>query len=878
MSVVNKIDQAFLQSIAKLQAKALSATKELEEFEITDRCAQIDIDRGVKNILISGTKIEALFLDAGAGAHDSTDVSVVIKNCPNLKYVQLSDGASYHISVVSDKSVDPKGGNQEITTKQSDNPLCEALFINGVMKELFVMWGAAKKQEYRKDINNAVTRNSKLLPEEYIDDESWVQGGGEWKYDIFETFIVEPKIVYESGDIDSAFIGHSLSLFDFDNNYVDAVIIDESQSPRSNPSMRNNQKARISQATPIPSIWNVDFKTMYINHKTELANCEEIICGKDNRTLCVYNAPKLVKIVGNNSSSAKIDVGSCPSLKEITKCSIDYVGLNDMNLATSISKPTTIVLDGDINKFYAERFSVNIISCKSIQDYFIIGSEKPESPIPDIIAFEFTSNAPAKKRVRSNPKELVMSNASGYQSANEKIQSLFLNTKNRGEGFAIPPQNMDSIFYLVDGFYDDVYVPMAKNNGEEPVSYIEFMMPYIRGAGEAVTSSESKYSILFLQVLLTEIFKQHLDAGHDVDDVDSEIIDLIWDSRMKNLAFSLGKYSISDEGVVKHHNVEDCDAWVWQFDRIEPEGSLDGDQSVVEYMNAWLCDIAIYIYAMMFGSEHTQKMAARWAQKAIPKAYAPIQLYTIQAITGSNEARGIFLVGLIKLARASRQKDAIIAKMNEVILETLTQGMIEALTSGLPFSYTDIKLTFTGSEFGYQLKEHISIPEDRNYDLFTKTSSYTLMTKRINEGTQSGANYDFRFNNYMLYRFVEVIFLGMSKYPKSDRNIGQKAGYWTSLFRNDALRKEIMQHLIYDYLVKLPVDQYLIKLDTLISTWEDFGLMDDARYNRDQRVQFMGLTPQEYEIMVQAATDLKDISDSSTPLQKKVYRAKTQKR
>ncbi len=210
MSVnANRIDSSFLQEVAGLRSATIEV-QAIPQVVIDQSQAKgqesivITIPTGVQTIQIVDIPAEALFFELSDG---SADVNIVIKNCHNLKYVQLSDDGSYHVSIVSDKEIGKiKNGSSEIVTSTKDNPLPNMLFVNGVMKEFFVMWGAAKKQEARKDINNAVTRESKLLPEEFTTEEAWVAGGGIWKYDVFDTFMVEPNIVYAADKIDSAFI------------------------------------------------------------------------------------------------------------------------------------------------------------------------------------------------------------------------------------------------------------------------------------------------------------------------------------------------------------------------------------------------------------------------------------------------------------------------------------------------------------------------------------------------------------------------------------------------------------------------------------------------------------------------------------------------
>ncbi len=863
-----KIDSDFLAKIGKLTTDSSSPSdlSDISIDHITTPGYQIPVYPSNKIIQVIGTDVEALFFEAD---DDEVDVSIIIKNCPNLKYVQLSNEGAFHVSIVSDKSLQKTKGDQKIVTHVEDNPLPDMLFINGVMKELFVMWGGAKEMELRKDINNAVTRESKLLPEEYVSDADWEARGGIWKYDVFETFNVEPNIVYDQGGIDSAFIGTSLGKFDFDSIYVDAVIVSEAQTSRQNPAaLRKSSRSPIKQEAIVPSTWNVEFKVMYIDQKYDLVNCTKIICDKKNDTLCVYNAEKLTEIVGNDKREAKIDVGNCPNLKEIKKCSIDYVGLNDMDLLSDVDTPKVICLDGHINKFYAENFAIDVIKSKSIQDYFIIGDKHPDSPIPDIVSFDFTENAaPKAKRIRSNP-ALVTSNVSGYQAAKEKIQSLLLNTSNGLDGFAIIPQSMDSIFYLVDHFYDEVYVKMAQGLQETPASYIDFMKPYIRGAGEAITPEESKYSILFLNVVLTKIFDLYVTSNGNIDDVPQAIIDMIWDARMKCLSVSLGKYTFSDEGFIIHDTTE-CDAWVWNFDRVSSSGSLDDNKSVTEYINAWLCDISLYIYASLLGSKSTKSSAKEWADKALPKSYAPIQLYAIQAITGSNEARGIFLYGLIKLAKINNRSD-IIQAMNKNITN-LKDKMLTAMQS-LPFSYSDIKLSKSGTEFEFVLIEQISVDD---VDLFEKTSSYNLMTKRSKNGNIGGGRYDYEFNTYMLFRFVDVIFLGQENHPKTRRS--NTKNYWTSLFRDVDMRQEILDTFVYSYLMNLPISPNLVKLEGYIETWDEFGTIVEDKYKGDARADAMGLTQQDLELVKSTAASLANISDSSGPIQKTAYRASRKK-
>ncbi len=660
-----------------------------------------------------------------------------------------------------------------------------------------------------------------------------------------------------------------MGLFDFDSNYVDAVVVDGSNIKRSNPATRRNSNTPRKQASPVPVSWDVGFKVMYINHKDELSACTEITCEKTNQILCVYNAENLTRIIGNNQKDSKIDVGSCPKLKEIKNCSIDYVGLNDMSIT---GKNSEISLDGHITKFYAERVSVNIVKCKSIQDYFIIGTENADDPVSDIIAFEFTENVPNRSKTRSNPaKSSVTSNVSGYQSAKEKIQSLFLNTKNSSAGFAIPPQGIDSVFYLIENFYDEVYLKLVKDQGVEQESFLDIITPYIRGAGEAVNGSESKYAILFLQILITQMFFPQQNQNLQIDGSQVQgFVDMIWESRMKSLAYATGKYSIDSDGVIKQ-NVDDCDSWVWNFERMPTpqKGSLDQDESISEYIVTWLCDIALYVYARLFGSNKTQTSAITWARKAIPQAYAPIQLYTIQSIVGSNEARAIFLYGLIKFARTNKNENIIEAMNGELL--ALSDMMIHAM-GNLPFDYTGIKLTLVTDGFTSQVKEYITQKDDQKVDMFSKASSYSLMTTRGPLGDVVGFRYDYRFNAYMLHRFIEVLFLGNPSYGKTRTK--NNAIYWSSLFQGEEdLREMITEALVYSYMMNLPTDQNLMQVESFLTAEDPFQTLTEDRYQSSTRLTSQGLTSRDIESIKNAVGSMANMSNSSNISQQGYFRA-----
>jgi hypothetical protein len=669
MTVFNK------SYISSLELVPASNVKELD-VDDNKNIVQRDVDRQTTTLIINPKGRSFYVSDIPSIKHifirGNNGVKIMLKNLPALEYVELASDEDNSVSIVYDKTI----SNREESVKRiksSENSLGSGLFVNGIMDEFFVMWGGEKDVTREKDANNAVTRDSLLLPEDILNGtvtaSQFEAKGGVWKYDETTSFITEPEIVYESKElsgtqIDSAFIGTDLTRFDASQLYADVVVVDYGQA-RPNPKTRPTRQDGRLLYNESGSVLTVDVRSFYCRNSPSLATITKIIMSPDTNSLYVYDMPLLEEIVGNDKSTSRIDVGNTPKLKKISKCSIDYVGLSNYPSYDYNRQDAVIDLEGKIARMYIGHSLIETINIQDVSDYFIIGENRVDPELPCVLSFNFVNNTKA----RNNPfKQLSSNNVSptkGFTDSLDCIQPLFTGAKG---GMIDVKSRIPEKLSTLDRLIKSIPKEWAKFD-----SYDSLVNQYSRGAENAYQPASTLYSVVYLLRVIT--YSASVDRNEYLTG-DSSLVDLVWNARCKCLT------NWKNKGEDRR---EKCENWNWNFYRNDAQKDLDDSQDNLQglYKEAWLSDICIYLYARLFGSDATKKSALQWAKSALPKAWTPIQVWTMAQIITKKSIMASYM-------DLTALKGVMLELAEE--LQTIYGFLVKALEFR-PYEYSDISLT-----------------------------------------------------------------------------------------------------------------------------------------------------------------------------------------
>ena len=518
-------------------------------------------------------------------------IDLRIKNCPSLKYISLPpcvNGVKYvetvslndqitsdvlrntqlgHIvMIVSDATTD-EIGKHKLLPKQ--NPLNEALGINGCMSEILVVFGGTKEIEVMQDPANS---NS---------------------VDRVEKFIKEPFVVYhevQAGDdlLDSAVITRSLSSVDFKDIIVDVLVVDELALARENPLKR---KGSLSSAPSIINGSELDlsqFVVVFLSKNDDTINTVKV--GPRTKSICLDGFSKISQIGdgGTISQSGR----SVRRHRSNPSNMLDCVSLSRLDLGK-----TVLNLNAASQFFGISNSKVNEVKCNADATKI------------------FVQDTPIKKFTALNSSQ---SHMYGVRSDDlPMIEHLVL----------------DGSVKQHSGFMEDEFVACPKVSGQVVTAdaplYLDPAISYTISEDEIKALNTTNDAIRINAILracsdatepenvLASLLALGMLFKHGKADIED-----IWASRSKLLHCSLKTSDLSDSPIMQ--------GWFLNLPQVDPFSQDSQDEiQRLKIEAAWISDLMICVEA----SKAKVNGASEWCNSNLTKAFAPIQMYTMIALT-----------------------------------------------------------------------------------------------------------------------------------------------------------------------------------------------------------------------------------------------------
>ncbi len=519
-------------------------------------------------------------------------IDLRIKNCPSLKYISLPPcvrGAKYvetvslddkitsevvpktdlgHIvMIVSDATTD-QVGKHKLLPKQ--NPLNEALGINGCMSEILVVWGGTKEIEVISGSDNQVDRIEKFTK---------------------EPFVVYHEVKTDEPLLDSAVITRSLSTIDFKSIVVDVLIVDELATVRENPLKRGTplSSARSLIDTTTNTLDLSDFVVVFLGLKDTTTQMVKI--SNKTKSICLDSFEKLNQIGPNISA---ISVGARTSRKYRSNSSnmLECVSLSNLNLGK-----TPLNLNVPTQFFGISNSKVDVVECNADATKIFV----QDTPIKKFTALNSSQSHMYGIRNDNLPmiEHLVL-------NGSEKQHSGFMEDE-----FVACPQVSGDVITAEAPLYLDPAVSYAISEAE--ISKLDAskdairIKAILRACSDATEPENVLASLLALGML-------HKHSKATIKD--------IWESRMALLKCGIKTVSNNKESK--------AEGWFLNLPQVDPFSKNEQDEiQRLKIEAAWISDLMICIEA----SKANIKEATKWCDDNLNFAFAPIQMYTMIALT-----------------------------------------------------------------------------------------------------------------------------------------------------------------------------------------------------------------------------------------------------
>jgi len=679
-------------------------------------------------------------------------IDLRIKNCPSLKYISLPpcvNGVKYvetvslndqitsevlrntqlgHIvMIVSDATTD-KIGTHKLLPKQ--NPLNEALGINGCMSEILVVFGGTKEIEVMQDPVNSTS------------------------VDRVEKFIKEPFVVYhevQAGDnlLDSAVITRSLSSVDFKDIIVDVLVVDELALTRENPLKRNSS---LSSAPSIINGSELDlshFVVVFLSKNDDKINTVKV--GPRTKSICLDGFSKISQI------------GEEVTISQVGR-SVRRHRSNPSNMLDCVSLSRL-----DLGK--------TVLNLNAASQFFGISNSKVEQVECKVDATKiFVQDTPIKKFTALNS---LQSHMYGIRSDNKPmIEHLVLN----------------GTVQQHSGFMEDEFVACPKVSGQVVTAdaplYLDPAISYTISEDEIKALNTTNDAIRINAILracsdATEpenVLASLLALGMLFKHGKADIKD-IWASRSKLLHCSLKTSDLSDSPIMQ--------GWFLNLPQVDPFSQDPQDEiQRLKIEAAWISDLMICVEASDSGIEAAQN----WLEKELPNAFAPIQMYTMIALTTTLYSQ-LYKGGTSYASRGTEMLGYIIASANK----------FKALYSAVALDNENGWKCMWQSEHPFECLGVVNV----KFDVTNK--SFNQLFENI-QGSVNTSNFAFKQHAY----YLETIFSLLALDQLADLyNITfdlQKVFVGNVALLNKDERKKCANAIIQNVLEYIPYDQNMVKV------------------------------------------------------------------